>query len=266
MRAFRTLPLWLALACGSEAAEPKDYVLCDGSDEVRLSLGTAGGFVSEIELFTRESSVFLRVTGKCEFLVTPKEGRDLLRGVLSAEQAQQLATALQLSELDTLRYSGGQNCLDGATSAISTAHGSAGCSCACDESAPSAVREALGATAAAYDLARSVGTPLLGAMEVITLEEDVQGATASWPFGFSIREIVITPEQLASGDFARARTLESGSAALVRQLRSEAATWSPAAHYLVDGKQYGLYAREELPPRFDPQRAPAEATYSATEH
>jgi hypothetical protein len=251
MRALSLLLFVTACEAESQAAE---YTLCDGSEEVRLSIGTGGGFVAEQELFTRETSPFLRVTGKCTFLVTPQEGRDWLTGTLSAEQAEALTQTLRLSELDALRYQSPENgCPDGPTSTISTADGFVSCTCSCGESAPAAATVALKEMTTAYDLTRAAGTPLRGPVEVIAVEREADLAVqpSAWPFAFPITEIAISLQQLTSADFARARSLEGADAEQARALRNATSTWQPASYYLAEGKLYALLVREQMPAAFD---------------
>jgi hypothetical protein len=247
---MRALLLLFVAACGAETTA--EYTLCDGSDAVRLSISTGGGFVAEQELFTHEASPFLRVTGTCEFLVTPRQGHAWLTGTLSAEQAQALSQTLRLGELDALRYRSPENgCLDGSTTVIGTASGFASCTCGCGENAPAAATQALKESAAAYDVARNAGTPLRGPVEVIAVEQeaDLDVQAASWPFAFPVTEIAVG--SLTSDDFARARVLEGAEAEQARALRDAASTWEPAAYYLADGKLYALLVRERMPAKFD---------------
>jgi hypothetical protein len=248
---MRAMLLLFVAACGTDT-QTAEYTLCDGSDELRLSISTGGGFIAEQELFTREASPFLRVTGKCEFLVTPKEGHDWLTGTLSVEQSEALSQALRLGELDALQLHSSDGCpADSPTTVIGTAHGFASCTCGCREDA--AATRAFKELEPAYEVTRGAGTPLRGPVEVIAVEQGADPAVqaASWPFAFPVTEISISFQQLTSEDFARARVLEGADAEQARALRDSASTWAPAAYYLVDGKLHGLLVREKMPAKFE---------------
>jgi hypothetical protein len=236
-----------------ERIEVKDYALCDGSDDVRLSIGYGGGFVPESVLFTGNGR-FLRVNGQCDFVgALGGDERGWISGKLTAAQALELEQQFDFRELETLLYRDVLSCPDAGTVSIATLHGYADCTCGCDAGVPRAVSDAMIALEAAFSAARVSGMPLRGPVEVIAAEQtassEVQGA--DWPFAFPITDIAVTSEQFVASDFAKARTLEGADADKARSLRDAASIGEPAGHYAADNKGYALFVREKMPSAFN---------------
>lgn len=240
----------------STAGQP--YVLCDGSDDVRLAINETGGGVPQSYAFTNPHGYrFLYVTGKCEFVADGAQESvgGWIDGTLSAEQAATLSARLGLSNLSGKSYHD-SSCPDASYLSIGTTSGYADCSCGCDVGAPSDVLHAVDAVSEAFTFVAQAGRPLTGPVGLLVVTMPAPSMVAAeraqaWPFSFTVDSVAVTLEQQNRQHDASslARTLSGDDANAARSLRSAELARDPfsAGIQAKDGAQaYWVYTRDQL--------------------
>ncbi len=124
-------------AAGSGGSGATDRgVICDGSDDIRLGLTSAGGMVDSTYEFTNPyGHEFLFVNGQCAYYASQDWRGGMRTGTLTTQQATQLAAAIGWTELDAFAANPDvDSCPDGSTSTIWAPSVSAACTCGCSSS------------------------------------------------------------------------------------------------------------------------------------
>jgi len=265
----RALP-WVLLLAGCPGAEPAeeakpatDYVLCDGSDGVRLAIVNTGGHVDSSYAFSHPYGwQYLFVTGRCTFIarLDAFAASDFVTGSFSSEQADTLAEGLALTQLvgKTYRTQGG--CPDAPVTQVISATGYA--EGACGDEPPALIADTLAGVAPALELARSNGQIASGAVEVVAIGFTQDSKTPvpvgiAWPFAWPIRDASVLWTSRGAPDLLEhVRTLTGADAELARQLRSDAFAkpiYRGHVDVVVGETGYQLFVRDQVDPAW--QRA-----------
>jgi hypothetical protein len=258
------LPLLLACddsesASSAPPATRNSAVLCDGSEAVRLAIMNNGGEVDTAHPFTHPYGwTYLFVTGRCTFISQPEASaaRDLATGTFSQEQADTLSRSLKLAELSGKTYRARSFCSDAPVTQVITADGYA--EGACGDQPPALIADVLSGVSPALELARSVGQPPRGAIEVVAIADYLgskspPAAAIAWPFSWPITEAAVpwTTTRGAHGLLARVRTLTGADAELARELRSRAwamPVYSGHLDITAGETSYALFLRDAIDP------------------
>ncbi|HEY6881172.1 MAG TPA: hypothetical protein VI299_24265, partial [Polyangiales bacterium] len=247
----------MMVACGDdEAAATRDdgavgkgsYDLCDGSDDLRLSLVSGGGGpVPDDYAFSYAYGWrFLHVDGHCNFVTQGAQKGKVLTGTFSAQQGKALSETLGLARTSgvTYRFQGG--CPD-APSSVVTTHDATLIS-GCGDEPPPQIAAAF-AWDTTFALANSVGTPAAGAVSIVALPYDaVLNSAILWTFAWPIDEIV-APEGSYRDVPTYAKTLTGSDAATARELWNNfiaSQTLHDGLPMISNGKTYKVFFRDEL--------------------
>lgn len=244
---------------GGETA-PRPYVLCDGSEQVRLGIQVEGGHVDQAYSFTDPlGHAFLFIDGKCNFVAKEAGDRDWSWGALSPEQGAQIAQQLELSALVGISHRDRNGCPDSSTLSFSVAGGYGEVGCQGDEKTrPAMLTRAAEKLTEVLAMVKLSGRPPEGAVEVLVLSDWPQGPkeelpVIEWPFAWPVSEVAVTSQehhrQGALQSLAH-RALHGSDAERARLLRSDAERSRGYAHATFvreKGQLYTVWFREQLP-------------------
>jgi hypothetical protein len=232
---------------GDDGGAPSADVLCDGSDDMRLSLTISGGLVFQSYQFTNPfGSRFLFVDGHCRYYASGDYLQGNVSGTLSADQAEQLAEAIGWSMIESWSaVSESPNCADGGYTALVKPGFETGCVCFCDAAtAPPGKAAAIARVPVWIDMLVEQGTPLLASVSALANEFDPAGAaTRPWPLDRAMAEIELLIRE--PGELPGARFDDASEAQQLRDLRAQMQT---GLLLVTDaGSDYVLYVRDDLP-------------------
>ena len=229
--------------------------ICDGSDDIRLGLWNDGGQVDVSSKFTNPFGFsFAFVDGHCRYYASVDTMTGIASGMLDATDAASLARDIGYAQIAKFSQHYDQGCPDAGASRIGDGAHAFGCSCGCDDDAPTGLAEAEAASHTWIERFAKQGKPLGGAVRVAAVNGTVVSSPMplAWPLDRAIADFVIPGMTF---------TVDSGlviddamDAAALRTLRSRMAAVMPgyAKIAIMDGAlSYTLFVRDELPPDVD---------------
>lgn len=240
---------------GSSGGASDSYMLCDGSDDVRLGWSSAGGQVESTYEFTNPyGHAFLFIDGHCHYYASESWLKGVVQGELSPAEAKQIQQKLLLTDIARLAYHDAESCPDAGAFWLRAADGYVDCTCGCDEKAPHAAQQALdqaGMLAAALTMQ---GAALDGPIALIALDEGKPtGSNANlpaWPLIWPLSDISVEWEAYTRGTRPSPRLLLDAEASAARMLKATVLRenqYAGAVRVTDLGKAYNLFMREELP-------------------
>jgi hypothetical protein len=243
---------------GHDAAASGPYVVCDGSERVRLAVRSAGGGPLEPTFgFTHPyGHSFLFVTGKCEYMAGGDLTHGVVTGSLSREQAERIQADLALERLPSFSKHQDEACPDASVLFVQTATGYGECSCGCDDDAPTGLAQVIDAAGKLQQsLAKGTVAPD-SVLDVIAFStDDTSQVYQAWPLGFDLASIAL-PEADAyeSENKNKVQQFEGADATSLRALRTSARAAVPDGSDVrvktAGGQRYRIYVRDQVPSPF----------------
>ncbi|MCA9593624.1 MAG: hypothetical protein KC776_09950 [Myxococcales bacterium] len=219
--------------------------LCDGSETLRFVLYSGGGYVEQEYGFTNPYGYsLLAITGQCEAYVSQSYMMGVRHLTLTKERAETVAQEVRRASIAAWSSHQDMSCPDAGGNFISDGQSLASCSCGCDPDAPAGLSDALEKAYQWHDTLWAEGSPLTGPVAVAAAPDSspAPGVTAvPWSLSWPITDLP-TPNTSAGKVVT-----DTADLATLRQLRADAALSSLSYVPVVDGEQYRLYVRDELP-------------------
>lgn len=234
--------------------------LCDGSQEMRFTFATSGGFVWESYSFTNQYGLtFLLIDGSCRYFAGENYMLGIISGTLTQAEADELSNDVHWNELSGWGDWGTRKdapCPDSGLVSLSRSNVVAACSCGCDPTAPKGLADALAKSYAWVQRLMTQGKPLDGPVSAIAMPTSSGSSTTApttWPLTRSMSSIAnLFYEQgdarLQTGTGPYARFDDPAEATKLREVRAaHAKATTLSARVQEASTQYDLFVRDELP-------------------
>jgi hypothetical protein len=235
--------------------------LCDGSDEVRLVMGSGGGFVDESYEFVSPDGEYVLIDGQCRYYVVGTDPSRIPSGTLDAAQADALAAGLGWQNFAAWTpYIDQESCPDAGSAYMIAPDVVLTCTCGCDMSAPAGLAAAMTEASIWRSTAYAEGTPLSGltlraVARLATLLSDPGDAPVlDWTLDIPLSDLLLPesePYQRDSGiSIDDPASIEALLALREASGLFEDVAATPGGYVFVEddtGMRYGVLVRAELP-------------------
>jgi hypothetical protein len=235
--------------------------LCDGSDEVRLVMGSGGGFVDDSYEFVTPDGEYVLIDGQCRYYVVGADPSRIPSGTLDAAQADALATGVGWENFATWTpYIDQESCPDAGSAYMIAPDVVLTCTCGCDLSAPAGLEDAMTQAYEWRNTSNEEGTPLRGltlraVARLATLLSDPGDAPIlDWTLDIPLSELLLPESEPYQRDSGIAIDDPTNIGALLA-LREASGLFAdinatPGGYVFVEddtGTRYGVLVRAELP-------------------
>jgi hypothetical protein len=235
--------------------------LCDGSDEVRLVMGSGGGMVEDTYNFLTPDGEYVLIDGQCRYYVVGPDPSRIPSGTLDAAEAEALAAGVGWENFPTWTpYIDAESCPDAGSAYMIAPDVVLTCTCGCDATAPAGLEQAM---TAAYESRTSYGmqgTPLAGltlravARLATQLPDPGDAPVLDWTLDVPLSDLLIPDNEPYQRDSGIAIDDPADIAALLA-LREDSGLFedvaaTPGGYVFVEddtGTRYGVLMRAELP-------------------